>query len=106
MVVSGMAVPSVFSKTTVNPVNDTNMGELYASTMEKMRIIKENGYTYICIWECDFKQELATNLAMKQYIQGLEIVSPLEPRDAFFGGRTEGFKLYEEASETRRIKYY
>lgn len=36
----------------------------------------------------------------------MKIVSPLEPRDAFFGGRTEAFKLYEEATDDKHIKYY
>ena len=35
---------------------------------------------------------------MKQYIQALDFVTPLEPRDAFYGGRTEAFTLYEEAT--------
>ena len=33
-------------------------------------------------------------------MDALEIVPPLEPRDAFYGGRTEAFKLYKEASDT------
>jgi len=36
----------------------------------------------------------------------LEIVSPLEPRDAFFGGRTEAFTLFSKADRERKIKYY
>lgn len=43
---------------------------------------------------------------MKQYIHSLDFVGPLNPRDAFFGGRTESFKLYEKASETKKIKYF
>lgn len=31
---------------------------------------------------------------------------PLEPRDAFYGGRTEAFKLYKESSDTKSINYY
>ncbi|XP_053390895.1 uncharacterized protein LOC128553745 [Mercenaria mercenaria] len=82
------------------------MGDLYIRTMEKKQYIEANGYKYVCKWEWDFKQELENNPTMKQYIQSLEIVTPLEPRDAFFGGRTEAFKLYEEGTETSQIKYY
>ncbi|XP_052813916.1 uncharacterized protein LOC128240969 [Mya arenaria] len=83
-----------------------SMGELYAKTREKQQFIEENGYTYTSIWECDFKRDMAKNEDMKKYIQSLELVSPLEPRDAFFGGRTEGFQLYEESSPAKQIKYY
>lgn len=98
--------PKCFSKTTLNPVNDKNMGELYARTMEKKQFIEQNGYSYVSIWECDFKRDMEKDEDMKEYVDSLEIVSPLEPRDAFFGGRTEAFKLYEEASENKKIKYY
>ena len=78
--------PKCFSKSTSNPVNDMSMGELYAKTMEKKQFIENSGYIYVSIWECDFKRELEKDLDMKQYVDSLEIISPLEPRDAFFGG--------------------
>ena len=98
--------PKCFSKSTVNQVSDMSMGDLYARTIEKQQFIEEMGYSYISIWECDFKQDIAKDAKMKHYIQCLEIVSPLEPRDAFFGGRTEAFKLFEETSKEKQIKYY
>lgn len=41
------------------------------------------------------------NKIKKDYIHNLDMV-----RDAFFGGRMEAFKMYEEASQTQKIKYY
>ena len=52
--------------------------------------------------ECNFKRQLAKNADMKTYINDLEITLALEPRDAFYGGCTEGFTLYDEASEARQ----
>jgi hypothetical protein len=98
--------PKCFSKKTMNPVTDTTMDELYSRTMEKKDFIEKQGFKYECKWECDFKQELKQNDEMKDYIQTLELVSPLEPRDAFFGGRTEAFNLFEEANADKQIKYY
>jgi hypothetical protein len=43
---------------------------------------------------------------MKEYIDSLEIVLPLEPRDAFNGGRTEAFKMYAESTEDTLIQYF
>jgi len=50
--------PKCFSKTTMNPVNDIRMGDLYARTMEKKQLIENCGYSYVSMWECDFKREL------------------------------------------------
>ncbi|KAL4223399.1 hypothetical protein ACF0H5_016870 [Mactra antiquata] len=58
------------------------------------------------MWECDFKQQQSENTELNDFVNSLEIVSPLEPRDAFYGGRTEAFKLFEEALDTKTINYY
>lgn len=34
------------------------------------------------------------------------MVSPLKPRDAFYGGRTEAFQLFDKTSDTKTINYY
>ena len=83
-----------------------SMGDLYAKTMVKKQYIKDGSYSYISVRECDFKRDMGSDVNMKHYIQSLEIVSPLEPRDAFFGGRTEAFKLYEDATVEKYTKYY
>ena len=82
------------------------MQELYDRTLAKKLFLQSKGLVYESIWECDFKSELKKNLSMKAYIDWLEIVTTLEPRDAFYGGRTEASRLYAEASETEQIKYY
>lgn len=98
--------PNCYSKSTINPVVEMSMADLYARTLEKKQYLEQEGYTYHSIWECDFKQQLENDQAMKIYVDALEIVSPLEPREAFYGGRTEGFKLYEESSDSSTIHYY
>ena len=82
------------------------MADLYARTLEKQRYLESEGFAYIDMWECDFKQQLSEDKAIKAFVDALEIVPPLEPRDAFYGGRTEAFKLYEESSDTKSINYY
>ena len=53
-----------------------------------------------------FKKELETCAELQKRIRSLDIILPLEPREAFYGGRTEGFKLYEEAMDMTEINYY
>ncbi|XP_045197429.2 uncharacterized protein LOC123552109 [Mercenaria mercenaria] len=98
--------PKCFSKSTINPVNGLSMSELYMNTLEKQLYLESEGYHYECIWECDFKKKLESNPTMKEYIDSLEIALPLEPRDAFHGGRTEAFKMYAESTEDKHIRYF
>ena len=82
------------------------MSDLYMRTLDKKMYLQENGYKYICKWECDFKRESEESTELKTFVKTLEFVKPLEPREAFYGGRTEGFQLYAEASTSKKIKYY
>ncbi|XP_071176481.1 uncharacterized protein [Mytilus edulis] len=82
------------------------MADLYHQTMEKKIHIEKQGYTYRCIWECEFDKNICENESIKRFIDSIDITTPLEPRDAFAGGRTEAFKLYHESSDGEHIKYY
>jgi hypothetical protein len=52
------------------------------------------GYKLISIWACEWKQVKLENPTIGKLVDSLEIPTPLNPRDAFFGGRTEAFKVY------------
>lgn len=106
MVISGMEIQKLFASSTINPVNKLTMGELYQKTMDKKSYLETNGYLYKSIWESEFDQQLKENEDMASYINSLEHVRPLQPRDAFYGGRTEAFTMYKEATPEERIKYY
>ncbi|XP_053389260.1 uncharacterized protein LOC128552256 [Mercenaria mercenaria] len=81
------------------------MGELYDRTIEKQKYLEDLGYTYVSIWESDFEQQLLENAEMRNFIEQLELTT-LEPRDAFYGGRTEAYTLYKEASHEEEMDYY
>ncbi|XP_052806406.1 uncharacterized protein LOC128235642 [Mya arenaria] len=98
--------PLKYSRSTMNPVNQMTMGELYDKTLEKKRYLESFGYLYRSIWESDFDQECKENPDMRSYIENLELVTPLEPRDAFYGGRTEAYTMYKKASQDEDIDYY
>ena len=53
-------------------------------------------YNVKTIWETD---------EMKHFLDTFDIVTELEPCDAFFGGRVNGFKLFREAKEDETIEY-
>ena len=98
--------PTIFSRSTFNPVNQLTMGELFDKTLEKQIYLVGQGYTYISIWESDFDKECQENPEMRSFIEHLGFATPLEPRDAFYGGRTEAYTLYKEAADDLEIDYF
>ena len=58
--------------------------------------------------ECEFRQKLKEDKEMNDYVNSLTFANeePLNPRDAFFGGRTNAVKLWCDVTETtKKTKY-
>lgn len=43
---------------------------------------------------------------MRSFIESLDMTTLLEPRDAFYRGRTQAYTLYKEASSDEELNYY
>ena len=96
--------PKCYARDTVNPVNRNTMDEFYQATVEKTEYLKCNGYNVVEMWECNMKQELEEDEAMKHYFDHYHLTDPLEPRDALYGGRTNASKLYHCCEGDEQIK--
>ena len=46
--------PNKYSLFDINPMCDTPFGELYNTTIEREKTIKEIGYNLVVIWESDY----------------------------------------------------
>ena len=57
------------------------------------------------MWECDWDEEVNTNPELRQLVDALNFVDPLQPRDAFFGGRTNAVKLHYVADQDEDIEH-
>ena len=97
--------PKCYARDTVNPVNELSMHELHQRTLEKVLFLKDNGYNVIEIWTCDIDRQLAADPDMKRFFDNFEISEPLEPRQAFFGGRTNATRLFYETQSNEKIQY-
>ena len=81
------------------------MSDRYESTMARPQQITQAGYRFRFQWECEFdpagiveqKPESLTNPIVEQ--------SPLNTRDALYGGRTETMRLRYKVRENETIKY-
>lgn len=58
--------PKIFDLKLINKVTKTTFGELYEKTLKKEKVLKENGYNVVYIWETDFyKKYNITNSEIK-----------------------------------------
>lgn len=80
----------------------------YELTLLRNKKIERMGYKLVQIWEHEFDEMMKTNEVMCTYLNSLTYLKnePLNPRDAFFGGRTGVCKLYHKVNPGERILYY
>ena len=72
--------------------------------MERKNILELAGYRVDTIWECEW-QQIKKSLLNKKEIENKAEKQNIKPRDALFGGRTEGFKSYVKCNEHQKIYY-
>ena len=84
---------------------DRTVEELYQATQRKTELLKQAGYNVVEKWECDFRKELKQNEALQENIEKMSWVSPLNPRDGFYGGRTGMAKCHYKAEDNEKILY-
>ena len=82
------------------------MEQLFEDTLEKVCYLRDRGYHVKEKWECELYKEMEQDEEMKRYFEEYEIVDPLQPRDAFYGGRTNAAKLFHECQDDEEIRYY
>ncbi|KAK3107691.1 hypothetical protein FSP39_020035 [Pinctada imbricata] len=101
--------PSCFPddrNTIKHPSTNQTIKELYDMTKNREKELKELGYKLVIIWEHQFKFQLEKNAALQQFVATLDLQDRLDPRDSFFGGRTNAIKLHYQATEDETIQYY
>ena len=87
----------------INSKNQMDMGTLNDKTIEKRENIESAGYNHVSIYECQLNNNEELKQFAKNYTQ--EIVEPLNPRDAFYGGRTNATKLLYNFKENDCGRY-
>ena len=95
--------PKCFKPNIINSKNQKDMGSLNDLTIEKRDTIKNAGYNHVSIYEC----QLAKNKDFRKFAENFtqEIVEPLNPREAFYGGRTNVTKLLYNFKENECGRY-
>ena len=55
--------------------------------------------------ECQWAELKQSDPVVRDFVNKLEIVAPLNPRDAFCGGRTNAIKLYHQTEADETMDY-
>ncbi|KAL5018916.1 hypothetical protein ScPMuIL_004638, partial [Solemya velum] len=90
---------------TFHPLTRQSMSELYALTLKKKAYIETLGMKYICIWEHEFQEALKADENLFAFVKTLDVTERLNPRDSFFGGRTNASKLHYKVKGDEKVKY-
>ncbi|KAK3924647.1 Callose synthase 1 [Frankliniella fusca] len=88
------------------PCSEGDSENRYVNTQKITEMFRENGFEVIEKWECDFKRELTSDPATKDFFDRHPTVrvTPLHLRDALCGGRTSALKWYNKAELTKGEK--
>ena len=84
---------------------DRTMQDVYETTQQKLQALRALGYHVVEMWGCDWKRLKETSPDLQTFVDSLEFVDPLNPRDAFCGGRTNAIKLYHRVTPGQKIHY-
>lgn len=72
-------------------------------TKKRERELKNLGYDLIVVWEHQFQNQLDKNTELQQFVSKLDLQERLDPRDSFFGGRTNAVILHYTARRENPI---
>ncbi|XP_055345700.1 uncharacterized protein LOC129593397 [Paramacrobiotus metropolitanus] len=98
--------PRCHAGDTIHPLRNLPMSENYNETLEREKYIRNQGYGLTVIWEHEYHDQVKADPEMRAFVQGLSFIAPLNPRDAFYGGRTNAVKLFHEVSGDEKINYF
>jgi hypothetical protein len=76
-----------------NPQTRKRLSEAREKTRKREKVLSDLGYEVISVWGCQWKRQKSESPDVAAKVSQLNIPTPLNPRDAFFGGRTETFVL-------------
>ena len=95
--------PKCYRPNIINTKSQKDMGALNDLTVEKRDTIKNAGYNHVSTYECQLAKSKDFQKFAKNFTQ--QIVEPLNPKNAFYGGRTNATKLLYNFKENECGRY-
>ena len=81
------------------------MREVHHSSMQRLHHFQAMGYNVNVMWEYAWKKFKENRPDVQQFVDSLLLTERLNPRDAFFGGRTNAVQLYYCIEQGEQILY-
>lgn len=81
------------------------MGQVRQATADKITQLRDLGYNVKECWECEWQSRKKVDPEIQSFVEELVLDEPLNPRDAFFGGRTNATTLHFKAEPDQQIRY-
>lgn len=72
------------------------MSTVLQKTKETSMKLQSKGFSIVEIWEHEFAAQKKSDTELQSFLKEHKIVDRLNPRDSFFGGRTNAVKLFHE----------
>lgn len=86
---------------------DLTMDDVYQTHREKVTALRQAGYNVKVQWECQWRSFLRQSPEAQAFLKAHPPHQPLDPRDAFYGGRTNAYQLYYQVQgDGEQIRYY
>ena len=87
-------------------LDNRQMWEVREVTKEKVQKLKSVGLQVLEMWSCQWKDYKKTHPECAAFVNNLNLRECLEPREAFFGGRTNAAKLFHACRNGEKIQYF
>ena len=81
------------------------MDDVRRTTMERLQSLRDLGYHVVTLWECEWEQQKKADPRVAEFVKTRPVIKPMNPRDAFFGGRTNASYLYYNVRVGEEIRY-
>ena len=88
----------------IETLGGDTLSERYEQTMARLEQITGAGYEVETMWECQFEQDILAHHPELETLPALQ-QSPLNTRDALYGGRTEAMRLHYKVRDGESIQY-
>ncbi|XP_046377429.2 uncharacterized protein LOC124149724 [Haliotis rufescens] len=88
-----------------HPVLGTSLGARYTDTRYRLSLLSQHPEVkrIVTLWEHEFTKMQWEDSALRAFLQGphcIHVPGPLNPRDAFYGGRTNATRIETESTWT------
>jgi hypothetical protein len=99
-----------YDQSSFNKTKQMSMRAVRVLHDKRMKILKNSTFNgqkvkVISIWECDWNRQKLADPDVKDFLEDNPVIDRLLPREAFYGARTEVFKIHTEAASHQQIKY-